>query len=198
MNNITKWVLAGLGFMLAAVFVVMLTNETAQPERTRERTPIDEPAPGRDQESSKEQSTSTQDKQAYVDDVAPLIMDTADVMEQVSKSLNEFADGKVEGKEASTDLHGFSDDLGSLKSDIEDLRPPQELEKFQKYLVDGIDFFEKGAEKAATGIEESDPDMLEEAATLFEKGTEEINKANDEFDENTKDLKTNKSYDFNI
>lgn len=202
MSNVTKWVIAGVAFLVLAVFAVTLSDRSVEPERARERAPVEEPAPNEnspDNGGSENGSRSgNTEKQAYVDEVAPLIMSTADVMELVSKSLNDFADGKVSGKDASSDLHGYSDKLSSLKSDIDALEPPQELQKFQDLLVSGIDYFEQGAENAATGIEQSDPDMLQEAATLFEKGTEEINKAQEEFDNNTKDLKTNRSYDFNI
>lgn len=200
MSNIAKWILAGVAFLVLAVFAVTLSDRSVEPERARERAPVEEPAPGEspDREPGNSPSTGNPEKQAYVDEVAPLIMGTADVMEKVSESLNNFADGKATNEEASADLKEYGDKLSSLKSDIDGLSPPGDLQKFQDLLVSGIGYFEKGAKKAASGIEASDPDQLEEAATLFEKGTTEINKANEEFDKNTKDLKTNKSYDFNI
>lgn len=193
MNNAMKWILLALGFVLVALFVATLSDSRQAPERAREA-PSEEPAPrGNPEEPTQESPPDSSEKQEYVNDVAPLIMRAADVMEKVGESLNDFADEKIDGPEASSGLKEQSEELSDIQSEIEELKPPAELEQFQEHLLRGLNLYEQGTGKAAEGIDRDDPALLQEAADLFEDGTEEINKANDEFDENTKDLDINKS-----
>lgn len=159
-------------------------QQDAEPQEDEEPPPATEEPPAEEEPDSEEVA-----KQEYLDQASPLVFDAADTMSQIQQVLNEYLDETLTEQEAAAEIRLLRGDLAGIRAEAQALTPPQELQGFEDHLVAGLDFYIQGSDALASGLEQNDPNQINQASSLFEQGNTEIELANAELEKNVSVLR---------
>lgn len=166
-------------------------EEPSQPEQPPAQEPQQEedPPPETEQPPVEEPDSEEVAKQEYLDQASPLVFNAADTMSQIQQVLNEYLDGTLTEQEAASEIRLLQGDLAGIRAEVEALTPPQELQGFEDHFVTALDFYIQGSDNLASGLEQNDPNLINEAVSLFEQGNAEIELATAELEANASALR---------